>query len=125
MEKSVRRPALIAIYIAFVCKGLFYAAVIPIWEGYDEYAHFAFIQRVAVQHELPVPDTRISREVEQSLELVPLPWELRDLPPPHVIHDSFWKLTPEQRTTRQRDLLAIPADWRSQPGTIVLYEGKQ
>src|SRR5262249_7049055 len=93
VKLSFTRFALIAVWTVFLCKGLFYAVLTPIWEGYDEWAHFAYVQHVAVHHELPVPDTRISLELERSLELVPLSWELRDfLPPPHVTHDLFWKL---------------------------------
>ena len=50
---------------------------------------------------------------------------LSNLPPPHVNHDSYWKLSPEERQKRQQDLLGIPFDWQSQSGTTFLYEGKQ
>jgi 4-amino-4-deoxy-L-arabinose transferase-like glycosyltransferase len=126
VKPSFTRFALIAVWIAFLCKGVFYAGLIPIWEGYDEWVHFAFIQHVAVHNELPLPDTRISLELERSLELAPLAWELRDfLPPPHVTHDLFWKLPADERSRREQDLLAIPRNWQTQSGTTPLYEGKQ
>lgn len=125
-KRSFTRFALIAVWTAFLCKGLFYAALTPIWEGYDEWAHFAFIQHVAVHHELPVPDTRISLELERALELAPLAWGLRDfLPPPHLTHDLYWKLPADERSRREQDLLAIPSNWQTQSGTAFLYEGKQ
>ncbi len=88
---SLRRPApsallnsghrylLSLIWIAFLMRGLFYAALLPLWEGYDEWCHFAYVQRMAGGGELPIASqSRITREVQESLRLVPLAWTLRD-----------------------------------------------
>jgi 4-amino-4-deoxy-L-arabinose transferase-like glycosyltransferase len=119
------RRALIAIWVLFILKGIFYCVLFPIWEGYDEYAHFGFIQFVATHHELPVPDSVVSREVEASLELVPLPWLLREWLPPHVTHDAYWRLTSEERALRQQAMLELPVAAQTAPGQNALYEGKQ
>ena len=125
LNRSSVRRAIVAVSLAFICKGFFYATVIPIWEGYDEYEHLAFIQHLAIHHDLPTPDTKVSHEIDRSLELAPLPWELRYLPAPHVIHDLFWKLPSHERLQRRHELLAIPRQWQSESGTTLLYEGKQ
>ncbi len=106
LNRSFVPRTIVIISLAFICKGVFYSAMIPIWEGYDEYAHFAFIQQLALHHQLPIPDTKVSREIDRSLELAPLPWELRPWSAPHVIHDLFWKLPAEDRARRQQALLA-------------------
>src|SRR5262245_28812776 len=106
----VSRPeyrVLLALWLAFLCKGAFYAVVFPIWEGFDEFAHFAFIQHIANYHELTVPDTRVSHEIDASLELAPLPWELIKILPSYTTHDAYWQLPPTERIRRQKELLAI------------------
>jgi 4-amino-4-deoxy-L-arabinose transferase-like glycosyltransferase len=108
---------LLLVWGCFWMRGIFYAILFPLWEGYDEYSHFAYVQFLAVHGELPlVKETRISREVQESLLLVPLPRMLR-LPPPHVSHDTYWTLTPEERQRRQRQLASLPQEWASQPST--------
>src|SRR5712672_1711891 len=66
------------IWLAFLSRGLFYVSIIPMWEGFDEYAHFGFVNHLSAQWKLPEPDDRVSAEVSRSLDLVPLPWSLRD-----------------------------------------------
>ncbi|PYS25341.1 MAG: hypothetical protein DMG11_23080 [Acidobacteria bacterium] len=48
----VIKMGLAAIWVIFLCKGIFYSLLFPIWEGFDEYAHFAFIQYLAIHHHL-------------------------------------------------------------------------
>ena len=115
----------VAIWLVFLCKGVFYAALFPMWEGYDEFAHFAFVQHLATHHELTVPENRISREIERSLELVPLPRPLTQLLSAYTNHDDYWKLPADERLRRQNDLLRIPVVAQSESGTAFLYEGKQ
>ena len=121
----VIKMGLAAIWVIFLCKGIFYSLLFPIWEGFDEYAHFAFIQYLAIHHHLSVPDTRVSHEIDRSLELVPLPRALSHLPSPHVTHDTYWHLSSEERSSRQRDLLEIPKAWQAVHGDSYLYEGQQ
>jgi len=119
------RRLLVAIWIFFVCKGAFYSVLFPLWEGYDEYAHFAFVQFVAMHHELPVPATVVSREVEQSLELVPLPWQLQQWRAPHATHDLYWRLSPQERIVRERELSQLAPASQTGLGVSALYEGQQ
>src|SRR5437879_2849941 len=122
---SFHQRTLLTIWVIFMCKGIFYCLLFPVWEGYDEYAHFGFIQFVATHQELPVPESVVSRELDRSLELVPLPWLLRRLPPPHLTHDAYWKLSQHERSVREHALQQIPVTWQNELGTNLLYEGKQ
>jgi hypothetical protein len=36
----------VLIWVAFFLRGAFYASILPVWEGFDEYAHFAFIHHL-------------------------------------------------------------------------------
>ena len=89
---------MLVIWLCFLMKGSFFAIFLPMWEGYDEFAHFGYVQTVALQSKGP---TQISREVEASLALVPLPWSLRTEPAPSVTHDAYWKLPEEERSRRE------------------------
>jgi 4-amino-4-deoxy-L-arabinose transferase-like glycosyltransferase len=112
----------------FLLRGVFYCALFPLWEGFDEYSHFAFVQHVAEMGSLPLAaQTRVSREIEESLKLVPLPWLLRDLPPPHLTHDAYWRLPEQERSRRQDELRSMPADWSRQPAgrELLIYEAQQ
>src|SRR5262245_48091854 len=124
-NRVLNKRLLASVWVIFICKGVLYTVLFPIWEGYDEFAHFAFIQHVAVHHELTVPDTRVSREIDRSLELAPLPTLLADIVPSSTDHDAYWKLPPQERSAREADLLKIPVSAQSESGKTFLYEGKQ
>lgn len=59
------------IWACFLIRALFYCAAIPLWEGFDEYAHFDYVRHIALKRSLPNRDTRISPEVAESLQLAP------------------------------------------------------
>jgi len=116
------------VWAGFLARLLFYSAMMPLWEGYDEWAHFAVVRQVAfgghllVSREAPIP-----RDVEASLQLAPVPWELRSLPPPAVTRDQYWNLSGEERERRESALRTLPVEWGREDGTGALkaYEGLQ
>jgi hypothetical protein len=109
---------LLLVWLIFLLRGLFYCVLFPLWEGYDEYTHFAFIQHLVTNHSLPeAAHTPISKEVLESLKLVPLPWTLRDIEIPHATHDNYWRLPEDERSRRQRQLYQMPRDWAHQPAS--------
>lgn len=119
------RLVLILIWLAFLARGAFYATVIPIWEGLDEWAHFAYVHHLTTFGTLPRPEDRASEEISRSLQLVPIPWYLREMPAPAVTHDVYWGLPEGDRSQRESAFDGLPADAQLKPGTEFLYEGKQ
>ena len=122
------RPWLATIWVCFLARALFYCAALPLWEGYDEWSHFAVVQRMAFRGELLVSrDAPVGRDIAASLELAPVPWECRTLPPPSLTRDAFWRLPASERTQRESEFLAIPANAALQdaPGGLKAYEGLQ
>ena len=98
----------VCLWCCFLVRGLFYCMVLPMWEGFDEYAHFAYVQYIAEGHGWLVSrETSASREVERSIELVPMPWTSRSDPNPHETHDSYWLLPAGSRRDRERELAAL------------------
>ena len=40
------RYYLAAIWLVFVLRGVFYCNLIPLWEGFDEWGHYAFVEHL-------------------------------------------------------------------------------
>ena len=53
MKKT--RTILVLIWLCFVLRGLFYSAVVAVWEGYDEPFHFAYFQQLEIDRKIPRP----------------------------------------------------------------------
>jgi hypothetical protein len=119
---------LLAIWFCFLARAFFYCAALPLWEGYDEWSHFAVVQRMVFHGEALVSrDRQIPRDVAASLQLAPVAWECRQLPPPSATHDDFWRLPPAERARREAAFRAIPSAWAFQDstGNLTTYEGLQ
>jgi len=94
---------IVAIWACFLARLGFYATVLPLWEGYDEWAHFSVIRAMAMEGRLlPPRDQPLPRDVERSLLLAPVAWELRGLPFPSLTQDAFWRLPAEDRAKREQ-----------------------
>src|ERR1035438_2738838 len=95
---AMRAPRwLLAIWLCFLARAIFYCAALPLWEGYDEWSHFATVQRMAFRGEPLVSRfSQIPRDVAASLELAPVSWECRYLPPPSATYDQLWRLPPAE-----------------------------
>src|ERR1035437_6719598 len=93
---AMRAPRwLLAIWLCFLARAFFYGAALPLWEGYDEWSHFAVVQRMAFRGEPLVSRfSQIPRDVAASLQLAPVSWECRYLPPPSATHHHFPRPAP-------------------------------
>jgi hypothetical protein len=116
-----------ALWFCLLLKLIFCASFVPLWEGYDEFAHFAFVQHLADTHELPnLVNAVASREIAESLRLAPVPWTIRDWTPGWITHDAFWRLPASSRDQRERDLKAIPPAMAREPAPdLRSYEAQQ
>jgi 4-amino-4-deoxy-L-arabinose transferase-like glycosyltransferase len=122
------RRWLAAIWLCFLARAVFYCAALPIWEGYDEWSHFAVVQRMAFRGEALVSRSApIGRDIAESLELAPVAWECRTLAPPSLTQDDFWQLRAEERADRESRFRAIPVSAARQDSTgpLQAYEGLQ
>ncbi|MBZ5729136.1 MAG: hypothetical protein LAP87_29690 [Acidobacteriia bacterium] len=121
------RRWLVAIWFCFLARAFFYCAVLPLWEGFDEWSHFGVVQRMAFRGEpLVSRDSPLPGDAAASLDLVPLPWELRNFAPPSATHDVFWRLPPAERARRESLFRAISPAWALQDAAnLKTYEGLQ
>ena len=101
--------------------------MLPLWEGWDEYAHFAWLEHWNEKGTLPRYDTPVSREIEASLELTPLTEELKWLGPEHFTYAQWWALAPPERAGRTGRLANLRGEWRgfAPKGSLVFYEAQQ
>lgn len=86
----------------------------PLWEGYDEFAHFGVIRAIAAKGILlPPRDQPGQRDVEESFKLVPAPWEVRgwSVFRSSLTEEAYWALPPGERLEREARLRGIPASW--------------
>lgn len=124
-----RTSLMLALWLAFVVRGFWYCALLPPWEGYDEPFHFAALQHVANGQGTPQANTLVSLEVQKSLHLLPLPWELHfhNIQHPLTPHDEFWKLPPPEREQRISAVWGLAPQEGAQPATepILNYEFQQ
>ena len=129
----MRSPAttkrlLLLLWAAFIIRGLWYSAAMPIWEGYDEPYHFAYLQHLAAGGLSPGTAV-VSLEVQHSLHLLPLAWELylQHPPPPLITYDSFWQLPATDRELLISGIRRLSPGEGNEPATegIPNYEFQQ
>jgi 4-amino-4-deoxy-L-arabinose transferase-like glycosyltransferase len=119
---------MVVVWACLAVRLLFYSAMLPLWEGYDEWAHFAVIRHMVtggvplVSRQAPIP-----RDVEASFQLAAVPWEMRSLAPPSYTQDAYWQSSRAERERRERALRAMPAEWGRGDGTgrFTAYEALQ
>jgi 4-amino-4-deoxy-L-arabinose transferase-like glycosyltransferase len=116
------------VWLCFVCRGIFYCSLLPLWDGFDEWAHFAVIERMATSKS-PLIDRNdpVSREIDASLALAPLPRGMTSIPIGGVVRDKYWQLPPEERARREYELAHLPPHWSAEypGGGMPAYEASQ
>jgi hypothetical protein len=116
---------LATLWTLFLIRGVFYASVLPLWEGFDEWAHYSVVQNLAIGGPaLFSRDDSVSHEVQAALELAP--WQ-PGAPDAGAKHAVYWRLPEQERSDRERKLRSIPVEWAREPaiGGPSAYEGQQ
>ena len=121
---------LVSLWICFLFRGWFYSSMFPLWEGYDEFAHFGVIRAISAQGRILVPRDQLGpRDVEESLQLAPVPWEVRgwDVFRHSVTQEAYWSLPAQERRLRETRLREMPPGWARENAVagISAYEALQ
>jgi hypothetical protein len=79
-----------------------YASLLPLWEGFDEPFHYAYVQHLRTTRQFPVHgETAISEEIWQSLALSPASRIVHQNIPVAIPYDEYFRL-PEARRRELR-----------------------
>ncbi len=113
------------VWAAFLVRGFFYAGALPLWEGFDEYAHFAYVEQIVRGEQFLVDRTQtVPADVALSLTVAPLPWELRKSAGSARTLEAFWKLPPPERAAQLEQLRSLtPQSALAQKGGEALIYG--
>src|SRR5882762_4564451 len=103
------------LWALFLARGSFYCVTMPLWEGWDEYAHFAWLDHWLDKGTLPGFHDPVSREIDESMRVAPLAYELRWIGPPYFTHEQWWALPETERAERIRQLKSPPTAFAHQP----------
>jgi len=118
------------IWCCFLARALFYCAAVPLWEGYDEYSHFALVQYVAThngQFPLGAVPPNSSRAVSESRRLTPGAWVIHDTNRGILSYEEYFSLPPSERNSRRERLKNLPVEWSREGASPreSLYEAQQ
>ncbi|MBI5083829.1 MAG: hypothetical protein HZB13_04435 [Acidobacteria bacterium] len=107
---------------------ILYAGLLPLWEGFDEGFHYAYVETLAASGRLPDPRTAgVSKAIAESFRLAPASPAVRENLPFARTYSGFFALPEEQRREIAAALRAIPPAWRNEPPLTGLknYEAQQ
>jgi hypothetical protein len=119
---------LLIIWACFIVRGIFYCTYWPLWEGFDEWAHFGVIQEMVTTGKVVIDrNTPLSKEINSSLGLAPLPRGMTNAQSRGTIREMYWELPVEERARRESDLLQLPQHWADQHAVdgLPAYEASQ
>lgn len=101
----------VALAVYGMVSALAYAALLPLWEGFDEPFHYGYLQTVAREGRAPVRKVDgISAEVRASLELAPASHVVERNMPGLTTYAEWFRLPAEERARRRAALHAIPPE---------------
>src|SRR5260370_41873115 len=126
MNSAIARTR--ALILAYgLLSAAFYCALLPLWEGFDEFYHYGYVQHVSTTWSIPVIwKTPISRELWNSLDFEPVSHFLQPyFQRPTTKFEDYFRLSADQRIARRQALDTIPSALRREPSPRDDYEAKQ
>src|SRR5690349_15710218 len=91
-----------------IWNAVLYAGMLPLWDGFDEPFHYAYVQHLARFRTLPAPRaTSISLEVAESLEMAPVSYVVKRNIPRAIAFDEYFAMPEERRTALRRQLESL------------------
>jgi hypothetical protein len=110
-----------------VLNAVLYASLLPLWEGFDEPFHYAYVERLATHGDFSiVGKTPLTSEIWQSLHLAPGSYLVKRNLPFVTSFSEYFALPPAERLARRARLLSLSPALRLDdvPGTSN-YEAQQ
>jgi hypothetical protein len=113
---SRARTWLLVLWFCLALRLVFYAAVLPMWEGLDEWGHMAYVDHLRQTGSAPQRETLLSGEIEESLRLAPLAPHLPPFLGGGISHTAYWRLSESERLQRQEALRLLRLSDPPRPG---------
>lgn len=108
-----------------LANAVLYSSLLPLWEGFDEPWHYAYVQYLSVARRLPVlGTTRVSQEVWDSMLSCPASHVVARVWPELQTFDRYFALSPAARAQERTNLEALPR-LQSQESAHTNYEVQQ
>ena len=108
-----------------LANAVLYSSLLPLWEGFDEPWHYAYVQYLSVARRLPVlGTTRVSQEVWDSMLTCPASHVVARVWPELQTFDRYFALSPAARAQERYNLESLPR-LQSQESAHTNYEVQQ
>ncbi|MBV8071202.1 MAG: hypothetical protein JO270_14935 [Acidobacteriaceae bacterium] len=115
-----------AVFAFALVNTALYCCSLPLWEGFDEPFHYAYVESLSVNHQIPVlRATRISQEIRDALKLVPISFILKRNIPGTFSFEDWFAFSQAERLHRLQQLETIPDAKRRAPSDLLNYEAQQ
>lgn len=113
-----------ALLLFALVNAALFAALLPLWEGFDEAYHYGYVEELWQSLRLPVfARTPLPYDVVASFQLAPVSNVARVAIPEAIAFDAWFALPEADRQRRRRDLEHLTADPR--PVSRGNYEAHQ
>lgn len=120
------RTARYLVLATALSNAILYCCALPLWEGFDEVVHYGYVETLLIQHRFPVlNETRVSKEIRDSLYMTPLSHEQCESLPGSVSFEEWARMGAEQKQQRKADLVHLPQSAREQLSEYKNYEAQQ
>jgi len=107
--------------LLFLSRGFLHVLVVPMWEGFDEPFHYAYLQYIAEHGRLPPLNApAVSQEILESLQLFPTTPHLSHLTP--MRFKNFWELGAAERVRLRQSLDSIEPPSKYQLTHLANYQ---
>jgi hypothetical protein len=105
---------------------MLYCCLLPLWEGFDEPFHYAYVESISVSRQIPVlKQTPISAEIRNSLDIVPISFILKRSIPGTIAFEDWFSFSSAEQAKRINQLRAIPSEQQRSPSSLLNYEAQQ
>jgi hypothetical protein len=101
-----------------VLNACLYSGLLPLWEGFDEPFHYAYVESLWQTHRLPVLGrTLIPTDVSQSFQFAPVSYIVHGWIPQATTFDAWFLLPQAEKERRRSELDLLRPDPENSPRT--------
>ena len=97
-----------------VVNACLFSGLLPLWEGFDEAFHFAYVETLWQTHRLPVLGlTLVPSDVSRSFQLAPVSYIVQRWIPQATSYDTWFSLAQAEKERRRDELDRLRPDSES------------